>query len=76
MKNIFIPLFAYLLSLTGEVTGIAFVDSTSLSVCHNKRISRNRGFKKVAKIGKTATGWFYWFKLHLIINDKDEILAF
>jgi hypothetical protein len=76
MKNIFIPLFAYLLSLTGEITGIAFVDSTSLAVCHNKRISRNRVFKKVAKIGKTTTGWFYGFKLHLIINDKGEILAF
>ena len=76
MKNIFIPLFAYLLHIRGTVTGIAFIDSTSITVCHNKRISRNRVFKGLAKRGKTTSGWFYGFKLHLIINDKGEILAF
>lgn len=76
MKNTFVPLLAYLLSLIGTITGIAFVDSTSIAVCHNKRISRNKVFKKVAKIGKTTSGWFYGFKLHLIINDRGEILAF
>jgi len=76
MKGLFIPLFAYLLHLNGTVTGIAFIDSTSIAVCHNKRIPRNKVFKNLAKRGKTTTGWFYGFKLHLIINDKGEILAF
>jgi hypothetical protein len=76
MKNVFIPLFAYLLQLRGELTGIAFIDSTSIKVCHNKRISRNKVFKGLAKRGKTTSGWFYGFKLHLVINDKGEILAF
>lgn len=76
MKNIFIPLFAYLLRLRGTVTGIAFVDSTSIKVCHNKRITRNKIFKGLAKRGKTTSGWFYGFKLHLIINEKGEILSF
>jgi hypothetical protein len=75
-KNLFIPLFAYLASRKGEITGIAFVDSTSIDVCHNKRIKRNRVFKGLAKRGKTTSGWFYGFKLHLIINEKGEILAF
>jgi IS5 family transposase len=75
-KNLFIPLFAYLLRRRGEITGIAFVDSTSIDVCHNKRIKRNRVFKGLAKRGKTTSGWFYGFKLHLIINEKGEILAF
>ena len=75
-KALFIPLFAYLLHLMGEVTGIAFIDSTSIAVCHNKRIPRNKVFKNLAKRGKTTSGWFYGFKLHLIINDKGEILAF
>jgi hypothetical protein len=75
-KNIFIPLFAYLLHCKGTVTGIAFIDSTSIKVCHNKRISRNRVFKDFAKRGKTTAGWFYGFKLHLIINDKGEMLSF
>lgn len=76
MKTLFIPLFAYLLYYAGAVTGIAFIDSTSLAVCHNKRIRRNKVFKNLAKRGKTTSGWFYGFKLHLIINDKGEILAF
>ena len=76
MKNIFVPLFAYLLHIRGTVTGIAFIDSTSIAVCHNKRITRNKVFKRLAKRGKTTSGWFYGFKLHLIINEKGEILAF
>lgn len=76
MKSIFVPLFAYLLHIRGTVTGIAFIDSTSIRVCHNKRITRNKVFKGLAKRGKTTSGWFYGFKLHLIINEKGEILAF
>jgi hypothetical protein len=76
MKSVFIPLFGYLLHLRGMITGIAFIDSTSIAVCHNKRIQRNKVFKGLAKSGKTTSGWFYGFKLHLIINDKGEILAF
>lgn len=75
-KNLFVPLFAFLLHHKGKITGIAFIDSTSIAVCHNKRIRRNKVFKGLAKRGKTTSGWFYGFKLHLIINDQGEILAF
>nr|AAN10189.1 putative transposase [Candidatus Fritschea bemisiae] len=67
MKNLFVPLFAYLLHMRGAVTGLAFIDSTSINVCRNKRISRNKGVKSIAKRGKTTSGWFYGFKLHLIM---------
>lgn len=60
----------------GKVTGLSFVDSTLLRVCHNLRINRNKVFKGKAARGKTSTGWFYGFKLHLIINDRGEIIAF
>ena len=30
----------------------------------------------VAKRGKNSTGWFYGFKLHLVINEMGEILSF
>jgi len=26
--------------------------------------------------GKTSVGWFYGFKLHLVVNDQGELLAF
>lgn len=60
----------------GECTGISFIDSTVLRVCHNKRIKRNKVFKDMAKVGRSTVGWFFGFKLHLIINDKGEILSF
>ena len=60
----------------GDCTGISFVDSTPVRTCKNKRISRNKVFKGIATTGKSTMGWFYGFKLHLIINDKGEILNF
>ena len=60
----------------GEVTGISFTDSTPLRVCNNKRIRRNKVFKDLAAIGRSSMGWFFGFKLHLIINDKGEIINF
>ena len=60
----------------GSCTGISFVDSTPIRVCKNKRIKRNKVFKDLAKTGKSTMGWFYGFKLHIIINDKGEILSF
>ncbi len=60
----------------GDSTGISYIDSTSVRVCKNKRIKRNKVFKGVAELGKSSMGFFYGFKLHLIINDKGEILNF
>lgn len=54
-------------------TGVSFIDSTPIKVCHNKRIKRNKVFKGFGQIGKSTMGWFYGFKLHLIINDRGEI---
>jgi len=69
-------LILYLLSKRGSVTGISFVDSTSLAVCRNQRIQQHKVFRGLAERGKTSMGWFYGFKLHLIINDKGEIISF
>ena len=65
----------YLQSCFGECSGISFVDSTRLSVCHNRRISAHRVFAEVAERGKTSLGWFYGFKLHLVINHKGDLLG-
>jgi hypothetical protein len=60
----------------GDCTGISFIDSTALKVCHFKREHSNRVFDGMATKGKTTLGWFFGFKLHIIINDKGEIISF
>jgi hypothetical protein len=71
-----IPLLVYLYTEgIDQPTGISFINSTSLKVCHNKRINRHRVFDGIAQIGKTTMGWFFGFKLHLIINDRGGLLG-
>ena len=76
MPRTLVPLCSYLHTRKGRCTGITFVDSTSLAVCHNRRISRHRVFAGYATRGKSSMGWFYGFKLHLMVNDEGELLAF
>jgi len=76
MADVLIPIAAFMQSRCGKGKGIAFVDSTSLCVCKNIRIPRHKTFKDVAGRGKSSTGWFYGFKLHLMVDDCGEILSF
>ena len=62
--------------LMAECSGVSYVDSTPLRVCRNQRILQHKVFKGFAERGKCSMGWFYGFKLHLIINDRGEILNF
>jgi len=91
MPNVLTACLYYLNSRQGQVTGISFVDSTAIPVCHPKRIKRNKVFKETAKLSKSSMGWYFGFKLHLadattrrfpphvlhqaIINDCGEILS-
>lgn len=69
------PLCAYLQTCLGDCSGLSFVDSTALAVCHNRRIRQHRVFRDLAQRGKTSMGWFYGFKLHIVINQHGELLA-
>jgi hypothetical protein len=71
-----VPLLVYLHSCLGRCTGVSFLDSTKLAVCHNRRIGRNRVFGGLAARGKTSVDWFFGFKLHLVFNDCGELLTF
>lgn len=72
-----VPLLVYLRSCClGDCTGISFIDSTSIDVCLNQRIHSHKVFSGLAERGKTSTGWFFGFKLHLIVNDRGELLCF
>jgi hypothetical protein len=77
IPSVLVPLAVYLHTCClGDCTGISFVDSTSLDVCLNQRIHCHKVFAGLAKRGKTSMGWFFGFKLHLIVNDRGELLQF
>jgi hypothetical protein len=69
------PLWCYLHTRFGECTGIAFVDATTLAVCHNLRIPQHKVFLDSARRGQSSMGWFYGFKLHLVISERGELLS-
>lgn len=76
-QSVVLPMAIFLKTCClGKCTGISFVDSTPIRVCKNKRIKRNKVFKGIATVGQSTMGWFYGFKLHIVINDKGEILNF
>jgi Transposase DDE domain len=74
MPTALVPLCAYLRHCFGRCTGISFMDSTSLKVCHNRRIQQHKVFEGYAQRGKTSVDWFFGFKLHLVVNDQGELL--
>lgn len=76
-QSVLMPMTIFLKTCClGTCSGISFVDSTPIRVCNNKRIKRNKVFKGIAEVGKSTMGWFYGFKLHIVINDRGEILNF
>ncbi len=76
-QQVAFPLVLFLkLCRMGNCTGISFVDSTTIKVCHIKREKQNKVFSGTATKGKSTIGWFFGFKLHIIINDRGEIINF
>jgi len=76
MPSVLLPLCVFFQrTCLGNCTGVSFIDSTSLDVCLNQRIGSHKVFAGLAERGKTSTGWFFGFKLHLVINDRGELLS-
>jgi len=74
-SRLILPLAIMLQIFKGDDTGIYFIDSTKLSICHSKRTNNNRVFGNIARIGMSSYGWFMGFKLHIVVNNKGEIMA-
>jgi hypothetical protein len=76
-RKAFLPMCIYLKHCRlGNCTVISFIDSTPIKACHIKREKQNKVFKGLAIKGQCSIGWFFGFKLHLVINDKGEIIDF
>lgn len=75
LPGMLVPLCCFLVTRFGQCSGISFIDSTKISVCHNRRIWSHKVFRALAKRGKTSVDWFYGFKVHLVVNDCGELLA-
>jgi Transposase DDE domain len=76
MKRAIFPLTLFTQLKSGKRTGIYYIDSSCLPVCHLKRSKRHKTFDAVADYSRTSVGWFFGLKLHLVTNDKGELLAF
>ena len=77
MPRVFIEMLLFMrLYAFGKCTGITFVDSTMIPVCHNVRRYFNKVFAGLAKDGKGTMGWCHGFKLHLMCNDRGDIITF
>ena len=63
--------------LTGKVSSISLLSNedsyTAVSYTH---LVIHKTFEGLAERGRCSMGWFFGFKLHLIINDTGEILNF
>jgi hypothetical protein len=76
-KRTVVPMSLFLKTCClGQCTGISIIDSAPLRVCHIRREKQHKTIKKIATKGHSSTGYFFGFKLHIIINDKGEILDF
>ena len=76
-KKVIQPLVVYFkLHRLGKCSGISFINFTTLKVCHYKREKQHQVFKGIALKSYGALGWFYRCKLHLVCNDRGQIIVF
>lgn len=76
MSRALFPLAIFTQLKGGKKTGIYYIDGSCLPVCHIKRSKRNKVFKEIAKYGRTSVGWFFGLKVHLVVNNFGELIAF
>ena len=76
MKRAIFPMTVFTQLKSGKRTGIYYLDSSCLPVCHLKRSRRHKTFDQIAQYGKTSLGWFFGLKLHIVTNDCGELMAF
>ena len=54
---------------------VSLIRPRSAYVTSIRRIGSHKVMAEFAARGKTSVGWFYGFKLHLVINNQGELLV-
>jgi len=75
-KELILPLLAFFKLISADCDGESYIDATSLPICHTKREKSNKVFKGLAKKSKSTMGWFFGFKLHLIVTQFGHPIMF
>lgn len=76
MNRAILPMLIFTQLHAGKRTGLYYVDSSCLPVCHLKRSSRHKVFEEIAEYGKTSVGWFFGLKMHIVVNNQGQLMAF
>ncbi len=76
MSCIVFPMVFFAYSRSGKCIGDSFVYSTTIDVCDSHRIQKHKVFKDISQRGKSSTGWFYGFKLHISINELMVVVKY
>ena len=75
-RHSLMPLALYIRGFRlGRGTSVVFIDFAPLKACRSRRIYSRKVFSGLAGRGKTSTGWFCGFKLHLVVSEHGEILS-
>jgi len=75
-SSVVAALSAYLLCRRDQETNLYYMGSSPIKVYNNKRIYKHKVFAGIATRGKHSMGWFFGFKIHLVINHKGELISF
>ncbi len=62
LPSVLVPLTAYLHTQLGTCTGLSFIDSTKLVVCHTARIGQHRVFAGRARRGEHLDRLVLWLQ--------------
>ena len=76
MQRAVFPLTIFTQLKAGKQTGIYFIDSSCLPVCHIRRSKRHKIFDAVPEYGNTSVGWFFGLKTNIVTNDRGALMVF
>jgi hypothetical protein len=76
IPHVVLELYLLLKSRCQPALAENYVDSKPLKACHIKREAQHKVMVDWASKGKGTLGWFYGFKMHVVINREAQLVNF